>query len=231
MLFIAHRGASDYEPENTLLAFRTGFAMGANAIEFDIRATKDGHLVVIHDPKVNRTTNGHGRVNHLTLKEIQALDAGKGQHLSTLQEVLRQMAGVGTLLTEFKEEGFEKKAARILDGRKGIIAISFDPLILDRLKQIQPNLATGLLLSKRIRTKHQEDFFAFCKKLKVRWLLLESRILSKDLIHAAHRHGFKVIGWVVNRKRRMRKLIEWGIDGIESNKPDLFNYFLDSEKK
>ena len=87
-LKVGHRGARAYEPENTLRSFRKALELGVNAVELDVRRTKDGELVVIHDDKVDRTTNGRGLVNELTLEEIEKLDAGKGEKIPTLEEAL-----------------------------------------------------------------------------------------------------------------------------------------------
>ncbi len=125
----------------------------------------------------------------------------------------------------------EKAAARILDNRKNIIAISFDPLILDRLKQINPRIVTGFLFSRKVRVRRYKEFFKFCGHLKIRWLLGKHRALSPEFIQMAHKKRIKVSAWVVNRKRRMKKLISWGVDGIASDRPDLFNFFIGKQSK
>lgn len=88
MLRIAHRGASGYAPENTLAAFKKALEFDIDVIELDVHLTKDNHLVVIHDKTVNRTTDGKGKVADKTLAELQKLDAGNGEKIPTLQEVL-----------------------------------------------------------------------------------------------------------------------------------------------
>src|SRR5260221_5656519 len=93
MLRIAHRGASGYEPENTLISFQKALQLGADMLELDVRVSKDGFVVVIHDRKVDRITNGKGKVNTLTLEELKHLDVGSQQTISTLQEVLDLVAG------------------------------------------------------------------------------------------------------------------------------------------
>src|SRR5215213_7066267 len=85
---IGHRGASGLEPENTLRAFRRAEVEGADALELDLRVTRDGHLVVLHDRTVNRTTDGTGLVGELTLAEVQELDAGMGEKVPALREIL-----------------------------------------------------------------------------------------------------------------------------------------------
>jgi glycerophosphoryl diester phosphodiesterase len=88
MLRIGHRGARAYAPENTLTSFKKALEIGVDAIELDVRKTKDNQLVVIHDADVKRTTDGEGLVNELTLKEIEGFDAGSGEKIPTLEETL-----------------------------------------------------------------------------------------------------------------------------------------------
>ena len=94
-LLISHRGASHYEPENTLRSFRKALEMGSSAIEFDVRKSCDGRLVVIHDSKVDRTTDGKGAVSGKTLDELKSLDAGCGERIPTLEEVFENFGGRG----------------------------------------------------------------------------------------------------------------------------------------
>ena len=107
----AHRGAMAYQPENTLAAFETAISQGAYRIEFDIRRTRDGHLVVIHDETVDRTTDGEGRVADLTLTELKKLRSGN-EEIPTLDEAISCMRNRARLLVEFKEEDIAEQAVR-----------------------------------------------------------------------------------------------------------------------
>ncbi|MEM3426627.1 MAG: glycerophosphodiester phosphodiesterase family protein, partial [Thermoproteota archaeon] len=100
VLKIGHRGARFYEPENTLRSFRKALELGVDAVELDVRRTRDGELVVIHDAEVDRTTNGKGLVRELTLEEIRRLDAGKGEKIPTLEEALDFLDGRVKILIE-----------------------------------------------------------------------------------------------------------------------------------
>lgn len=106
-VFIAHRGGiGDGYPENTLAAFSHAIAAGADAIELDLRATRDGVIIVLHDATVDRTTDGRGRVASMTLAELRRLDAGQGERIPTLEEVLRLVAGTGVwLVLDVKQGG------------------------------------------------------------------------------------------------------------------------------
>ncbi|HZG62341.1 MAG TPA: glycerophosphodiester phosphodiesterase family protein, partial [Rubrobacteraceae bacterium] len=145
---IGHRGAAGLEPENTLRSFRRAGAEGADAIELDLRLTRDGRLVVLHDSDVNRTTSGSGPVTSMTLREIRHLDAGLGECIPAFEEVLEDTAL--PIHAELKAiEAAEPLAALIrkhrLDGR--VTPISFDLEALRRVKLSLPDLPVGLILS------------------------------------------------------------------------------------
>ncbi len=220
MLLVGHRGASAYEPENTLRSFRKAVELGANSVELDIHGTKDGEIVVIHDPKVNRTTNGKGKVCNMTLPEIRKLDAGLGEPIPTLKEVVRWADGKTTLLVEFKEAGLEARAARILDGRPKILAISFFPTVLEELKRIDPRITTCLLFESK--PSHLDEFLTSCLELKISWIMGRSRHVNRKLIERAHEKGLKVLAWTLDRPKSIAKKLALGLDGVTSNKPDLF---------
>ena len=109
MLKIGHRGARAYEPENTLASFRYAVELGVDAIEVDVRKTRDNELVVIHNADVNKTTDGNGPVNSFTLKEIKKFVSDKGEQIPTLEEVLDAMARRVKILIELKELGTEEE--------------------------------------------------------------------------------------------------------------------------
>ncbi len=111
MLRIGHRGAKAYAPENTLASFKKALEIGVDAVELDVRKTKDTQLVVIHDADVKRTTNGEGLVNDFTLKEIKSFDAGGGEKIPTFEEALDFLDKKVKVFVELKEVGVEEQAA------------------------------------------------------------------------------------------------------------------------
>jgi glycerophosphoryl diester phosphodiesterase len=140
VLVIGHRGALGYAPENTMASFEKGLECGADLLEFDIRMSRDGALIVMHDASVSRTTDGHGRIEDMTLAEIKKLDAGswfgsqyRGERVPTLIEVLDWAKGRVSLVIEIKRDpqsipGIEQKLIEALNDRSMIdevIAISF----------------------------------------------------------------------------------------------------------
>ncbi|MGQ9690287.1 MAG: glycerophosphodiester phosphodiesterase [Thermoproteota archaeon] len=114
MLKIGHRGAKFYEPENTLRSFRKALELGVDAVELDMRRTKDGELVVIHDAEVDRTTDGKGLVSGLTLKEVKRLVTEKGEKIPTLKEVLDFLDKRVRILIELKEDGVEEAVLNLV---------------------------------------------------------------------------------------------------------------------
>ncbi len=221
MLLVGHRGASAYEPENTLRSFRAAVDLGANAVELDIRATKDGKLVVIHDSRVSRTTNGKGKVAKMTLSEIRKLDAGMGERVPTLQEAVAWAKGRANLLVEFKEPGLEAKAVKIFRGHKNILAISFFQTVLEELNRINPKLETGLLFDSKPR--HLDEFLSSCQQLGISWVLGKAKFINRKLVDAAHKKGLRVLAWTIDKPKMLAKKIALGLDGVTSNRPEIFS--------
>ncbi|MCA1553294.1 MAG: glycerophosphodiester phosphodiesterase, partial [Chloroflexi bacterium] len=150
-LNIAHRGASAHAPENTLLAFQRAIELGADLSELDLHLSKDGALIVMHDHTVERTTNGHGAIANLTLAELKQLDAGDGERVSTLPEVIDLVRGRSGLYLELIAEGTPRatvdclRAQRFTD-RKQVIVGSFNAALVRETKHLAPELATSLLV-------------------------------------------------------------------------------------
>jgi glycerophosphoryl diester phosphodiesterase len=157
---IGHRGASSLAPENTLASFRKAHDLGAEMIELDVHRTKDGHLVIMHDDTVDRTTGSHGAVKDLTLEEIRQLDAGswfspefKGEKVPTFDEVLEWAKGKVKIDIEIKNSvqypGIEKDIIdrlKAMNMDRDVIITSFDPSCVKNVKSIDAEIKTGVLL-------------------------------------------------------------------------------------
>ena len=221
LIFVGHRGTKAYEPENTLRSFRRAFELGANAVECDIRKTKDNQIVVIHDRTLRRTTNGRGWVHKKLLAQIRTLDAGQGEKVPTLEELVHSIDPRYKIFVEFKvKRGLEEGATKIFGHRRNLIAISFYPKVLERIKTLSPQVKTGLLYKKKVR--NTKNFLLLCKRLEVKWIFLKHNRVKPAFIIEAHKHGFKVLAWVINRTKKLQKFINMGLDGVASDKPDLF---------
>ena len=223
MLKIGHRGASSNFPENTVLSFKKAFEIGANTVEFDVRQTKDKKLVIIHDKKVDRTTNGSGFVSEMTFREIRKLDAGEGEKIPTLKEALSVVKKFkGRCLVEIKEKGSEEKILKEIKKmkmEKDVILTSFYTQALKKVKELDKNVETGLIIVNKI--KNTLGFLRLCKAIKVDWVLPEKKVLTKKFAEEIHKWGFKIIVWLIDSKKELKKWRK-NVDGITTNNPQIF---------
>ena len=220
VLKIGHRGARAYEPENTLSSFRKAVELGADAVELDVRKTKDNNLVVIHNADVNKTTNGEGPVNELTLEQIQKLVTDKNEHIPTLDDVLDAIGKRVKVLVEIKETGTEKQILSLIR-EKGLIAnvilVSFHEESLRKVRELNDKVETGL-----IYVRHKNPIQA-ALDLKANYLLSLYRFTHSANIKKAHENGLKVIVWTINNKEEVEEYKKKGVDGIASDRPDILH--------
>jgi len=231
---IAHRGASAYEPENTLPAFERAIEMGATQIELDVHLSRDGQLVVIHDPDLSRTTSGAGRVNELDLAEIRRFDAGHGAHVPTLAEVIDLVHGRVQLYIELK--GQQTPAAvvdtlRDKDFIDQVIAGSFYPWLPQKVKFLEPAIRTSILVGWR---DQQADFVSWALAVEADYVHLcwengsptPHKLLSPELITSIRQRGLGIVLWHEERAEELRELVQLDVDGICTNTPDILTSIL-----
>ncbi len=223
-LRIGHRGARAYEPENTIRSFMKALELGANAVELDVRRTKDNELVVIHDDKVDRTTNGKGLVSELTLKEIRNLITDKGERIPTLEEALKFLDRKAKILIELKEVGVEDKVMKIVRDKgleDNVIVISFHEEALRRVREISDKVEIGL-----IYVKHKDPIKA-ALDLKANYLLPMYKFVHSAFVKKAHQNSLKVIAWTINTFEEAQEYANKGVDGIASDRPDILKQILE----
>ncbi|MGC8628875.1 MAG: glycerophosphodiester phosphodiesterase [Candidatus Micrarchaeia archaeon] len=223
-LKIGHRGAGKEAPENTLLSFEEGIKEGANAIELDIRQTKDKQLVVFHDEKLNRLTGNPGTVGEYTLKELKKMHIlGSTEAMPTLSEALDFLSGKAqTILLEIKEPGSEAKVIEEVRKRKlkeKVVIISFHEDAIEKVKKIDPQIRTGLIYAS-YKGKYKNPIEA-AVSLHASYVLPLYHFTHRQNIEEAHRHGLKVIVWTVNDKEMAKEFSEKGVDGIASDYPEI----------
>lgn len=146
---IAHRGASAYEPENTLRAFERAIKMGATMLELDVHLSQDGHPVIIHDADLSRTTNGTGRVTELSLEQIKRFDAGQGEEVPTLPEVVELVRGRVELYLELKGQFTPDPVVEVLKSMHftdEVIVGSFYPWLPQKVKWLAPEIRISVLV-------------------------------------------------------------------------------------
>lgn len=220
VLKIGHRGARAYEPENTLRSFQKAIELGVDAIELDVRKTKDNELVVIHNADVNKTTDGNGSVNELTLDEIKRLVTEKGEKIPTLEEVLDSVRKRVKILIELKETGSEEQVLDLVH-KKGVaddvIIVSFHEEALQKVRELDSEVATGL-----IYVRHKNPVQA-ALDLKANYLLSLYHFTHSANVKKAHENGLKMIVWTINNKEEVADYKKKGVDGIASDRPDILN--------
>jgi glycerophosphoryl diester phosphodiesterase len=211
-LRVAHRGAMAYEVENTLRSFTRAIEMGANAIEFDVRASKDGTLVVIHDDNLRRVFGRDAFIKNLSYREIEEISEGLVPRLSDALDLIDKK--VERILVEIKDGGTEgaildEVTKRGLEGR--VIFISFLSQAIGGLRGVE----TGLIYSRAI------DAVRVAEGLGCKWILPSYRVLKKDSVSLAHRAGLGVIVWTINDRGVAKKYKGFGVDGIATDRPDI----------
>ena len=220
-LKVGHRGARAYETENTLESYRKAIELGANAIELDVRQSRDENLIIIHDDNMKKVFGKEQQVNMATLEELKQLSAGR---VPTLEEALIFIdKKVDKILIELKEAGYEKKVLDVI-GKQSlkdrVIIVSFHEESLSNINKLDGEIETGLIYMKfgsKIRDPAQSAI-----KLNARYLVPLYRFVHTKDIEIAHENNLKVIVLTINTKEEARGFIAKGVDGIASDKPDIF---------
>lgn len=240
-LLIAHRGGSALAPENTLAAFRRAIHWWrADLLEVDVHPTRDGDCVVIHDPTVDRTTDGRGRVADLTVAELRKLDAGHrftpdgttfpyrgtGVHVSTLREVLVELpdARVNVEVKDGRAQLAVKRTIDELGAHHRVLIAAGDARNRALFHHYPGPTSAGaqdlyafyaMHLSKTTRFYRPPiDAFQMPERSGAR------QVLTPRWIQEAHAHNVAIHVWTVDEEADMRRLLEWGVDGIISDRPD-----------
>ncbi|MEX2690069.1 MAG: glycerophosphodiester phosphodiesterase [Candidatus Njordarchaeum guaymaensis] len=219
-LCIAHRGASEAAAENSLKSFQLALEMGADGIELDVHPTKDKKLVVLHDALVDSVTGGSGFVSDYTLSEIKKLDIDAGEKIPTLDEVFRLVGDRGMIDVEIKEMDMAELVVREIEKHNmihNVIVTSFYDGEIQRVKELNPNIKTGLLL-----WYIPDDLIIRAKKAKTNYILPNIEDFTEELYHKVKESGMDMIVWTVNKEEDMRKLIRLGVLGVITDKPEIF---------
>lgn len=233
-IIFAHRGASAHAPENTLAAFELAVEQGADGIELDVKLSADGHVVVIHDPTVDRTTGSHGRVKDLSLAELRSLDAGgffsekfRNEKIPTLEEVFETVGKRTFINVELTNYNTPRdhlvESVCILVKKFGlqsrVLFSSFLPSNLSSARSYLPEVPTGMLALNGLMGLWSRSFgFAFGRYDALHPNLKDA---TQQRIYFVHRLNRRVHVWTVNDKADMLRLFKWGVDGIFTDDPQL----------
>ncbi len=233
---VAHRGASGNYPENTLIAFQKALEIGVDEIELDLYLTKDDHLVVMHDPTVDRTTDGTGAIEDLTLPEIKDLDAGRafgeqfrGERVPTWEEALDLVQGKVRLNVHLKEGGhpdghYENKVAKALEDFQmvGDSILTCSDASVGIFATIDSQLECRIFRAGRT----PEEYIRKSVEMGLRTMQPGRDITTRDFVEKAHAAGRIVHVFYADTPEDMRAYIEIGVDGILTNYPERLKAIL-----
>jgi glycerophosphoryl diester phosphodiesterase len=238
---IAHRGASQLAPENTLASANLAWKLKTDAVEIDIYLTKDGRIVAMHDKDTERTTGRKWKVAEHTLAELRRLDAGSwkdpsyaGEKIPTLEEILASIPDGRRLFIEIKcgKEVLPELRRRVLASRKSasqIVVIAFDLETATEWKQMMPEVKTYWLFghsptrdkkTKKITGGRIEELIEKCRVAKLDGLdLAHGSELNKEIVDKIHGLGLEFYVWTVNEPEEAVRVLNWGVDGITTDRP------------
>jgi glycerophosphoryl diester phosphodiesterase len=236
---IGHRGASAEAPENTLAAFRRAAELGAAGFETDLRVTSDGEFLLLHDARVNRTTDGRGQVDELPLAALRRLDAGSwfdkkfaGERIPTLDEALGLAGELGLRIYLEVKAPLSGSLPRALAERlrntgrlDRVVVLAFDGATIAAVREAEPGLETALLTD-RARGAVKQAQRAGAKQLAPRHTRATPR-----LVRQAREAGLGVVVWTVNRRSEMRRMLSIGVDGIMTDYPGRLRETIEERRR
>lgn len=223
---IGHRGSPREYRENTLPSFRYAFSHGANGIELDAHGTKDGAVVVHHDPSTSARQGDPGQalaIADSTLAAVRAVELGNDK-IPTLEEVLSATPGNAVVYVEVKAQRIEEAViASIRSGDRQCAVHSFDHRIARRVHELAPEIPVGIL-----QTSYPVDPLRPMRDAGARDLWQQWELIDQSLIESIHDHGGRVIAWTVNSAEIAERLMRWGIDGVCTDVPSVMRPIADA---
>ena len=220
-----HRGSPLEAPENTLLSVEKAMSAGVDAVEIDVRKTKMGHIVVIHDAKVDRTTNGKGFVEDFTLNELQNINIrGSSEKIPLLQEIIDIAKKKIKLIIEIKDNDIEKHVIELIEKNKfvnNVYLMSFNQETIKNIKKINNKIKTGLIFKRK-----PINLYSLVKEIKTNSISAYYKIINKNLVNKMHKENIKVFVWNIDSIKDLKHMLQLDVDGIGTNKPSLLiDYF------
>jgi len=221
-LIMAHRGASGYELENSLAAFKKAIDLGSHAIQLEVYVCKSGELVVTNNLALNVNTNGEGKVTDYTLDELKKFNLGNGEKIPTLREVLDivndrivvciELKGNGTLvplveiIREYLSKGWKSN---------NFLVTSYVHQSIKYFRSYLPSVPTGIIEISEIL-----GLAKIAKAAEADYFLMHQSLVTKELVNDAHSRGIKVIIFTINESEKIQDFVDMNIDGIITNYPD-----------
>ena len=218
MKIIAHRGARAEEPENTLRAIKRAFVCSADAVEIDVRLSKDREIVVIHDDTLERTTNGFGKVGEKTFEELRTLDTGKGEKIPKLSEVLLFAKNLGLeLVVELKEVGIEEIVVHEIAEAgmvESVLISSFYHASILKIKELAPKIKTGIIISSLPVFPVRIAIDASANVIFPKYPRLNTEFVAEAL-----KKGIEIYPWTINTREDFEHALELGVEGVVTDDP------------
>jgi glycerophosphoryl diester phosphodiesterase len=224
---IGHRGASAHAPENTLAAFALAHEQGADGIELDVDCCASGEPIVIHDDTVDRTTNGSGDVRSMTLEQLRALDAGRGERIPLLDEVLAYVKSQDRFLVNieikgfgFKNVGVENTVAQTVRRHaceERVLFSSFNPLSVRRLSKLIPDVPRAILYDRTMSIFYRKVWFEPFMPHEFRHP--DYTMVTRDYVEHLREQGKRVNCWTVNDSDQIKRVCACGVSGIIGDSP------------
>jgi len=223
MLIIGHRGSGGTAPENTLASFEKAIRAGVKMIELDVHQCASGELVVIHDDKINRTTTGKGLVAKKTLTELQQVDAGEGEKIPTLREVLNLVNRRVKINIELKGAGVAAPVVELINEYKencdwktdDFCVSSFDHQQLKAFRKLDKATKIGILYE-----RHPRGFAALAETLQASSINISLHAAKPRVVEEIHARGLEVWVYTVNELRDFERLLEMNVDAVFTNFPE-----------
>ena len=235
---IAHRGASKLYPENTLLAFQRAIEAGIDFLEVDVQLTNDGELIILHDAKLDRTTNSTGFVHYHTLKQIRTLDAGNGERVPTLNEVF-DLARANNIRLCIEVKGVDDAASvtitdvvvaavRRADFISRAIITSFFASALCHCKQIEPRLATLLDPSPQDGSLSPKEICEQTLAAYANIISFDFEFVTPDVAREAELCGLALWPWSPSTPADIQRMLALNVPGLMTDRPDVLNTVISS---
>jgi glycerophosphoryl diester phosphodiesterase len=227
---IAHAACKGHAPENTLAGLRTALEFGADGMEVDVQATADGVPVLLHDPTVDRTTDGQGDISKMTLAQVRRLDAGArqfdgrfaGEPVPTLAEALELTRGRALMVLEVKQVDIEQQVLAVvhdLGVLNDCVVHSFLPPVVARFRALEPSLPAALLTN-AADVSDWAPLFAFTLSLNAQGISVFYPRVEAETVRQAHLRKLSFYTWTVNEAEDMRRVRDCGVDAITTDYPD-----------
>lgn len=223
----AHRGASAYAPENTMSAFKKAFDIGVNGIELDLQKTKDNKIVIFHDERIDKKSNGIGKISDYTYKELLKLDFGswfskeyKNEKIVLFEDFMKEVSDKNLMLAiELKDENIEEQTLEIIKryyNSNNVYITSFMYHTLSKIRKLDNFIKIGWLIEEDINKNNIKELI----EITGNQICPPANLVSKEGIRIARNNNLSVRLWGISNPEIMKKVYYLDIDGMTVNFPD-----------